>query len=247
MAGYEHILFDVGDGIATVTLHRPEKLNAYVPEMGDEIIDAFARIRADDDARVAILTGAGRGFCAGVDLERLKESRAGAEEGARRLGEEPFLTSFPLELAAFPKPVIAALNGAAIGVGVTMVLPCDVRIAAEGAKLGLTFAKLGILPGLGSTHLLPRIVGLPRALELVLTARVFPAEEALAMGLVSQVVPADALEKSAREMARMMADCPPEVLAAAKTALLKGAEGDMAAAMRREAQMSRALREAGKD
>jgi len=248
MADYDHILFDVSDGIATVTLHRPEKLNAYVPEMGDEIVDAFARIRGDADARVAILTGAGRGFCAGVDLERLKQSQAEGGEGGggRRLGEEAFLTTFPLELAAFPKPVIAAINGAAIGVGVTMVLPCDVRIAAEGAKLGLTFAKLGLLPGLGSTHLLPRIVGLPRALELVLTARVVPAEEALAIGLVNQVVPADALAKSAREMARMMADCPADVLAAAKAALLRGAASDMAQAMANEREASATLRAARK-
>ncbi len=243
MADYRHILFEASEGIATVTLNRPDKLNAYLPEMGDEIVDAFARVRDDAELRVAILTGAGRGFCAGVDLERLKQSKAAVEAAGRRLGEEPFLTSFPLELASFPKPVIAALNGAAIGVGVTMVLPCDVRIAAESAKLGLTFAKLGLLPGLGSTHLLPRIVGLPRALELVLTARVVPASEALAMGLVNQVVPDDALAKSAREMARMMADCRPEVLAAAKAALLRGAAGDMEQAMRHEAEASRALRQ----
>ena len=124
-----------------------------------------------------------------------------AGETARRLGEEDFLRVLPLELLEFPKPVIAAINGAAIGVGVTMTLPCDLRIAADSAKLGLTFARLGLLPGLGSTHLLPRLVGPSRALELVLTARVIPAAEAAQIGLVSRVVPDAALQEEARALA----------------------------------------------
>src|SRR5690606_15311473 len=125
------------------------------------------------------------------DLDHLKAHLAGgnAAAGRPRLGEEDFLRKLPLDLVAFPKPVIAAINGPAIGVGVTMTLPCDVRLAAEGATLGLTFAKLGLLPGLGSTHLLPRLVGRAKALELVLSARVIPAAEAAAIGLVNRVVP----------------------------------------------------------
>ncbi len=232
---YEYILYEVSDSIATVTLNRPDKLNAYIPEMGSEVVDAFARIRADDAVRAVILTGAGRGFCAGVDLDALKthQAKAATRQGPR-LGEEAFVRSFPLELAEFPKPVIVAINGAAIGVGVTMALPCDVRIAAEGAKLGLTFAKLGLLPGLGSTHWLPRLVGLAKAKELVLTARVILATEAAEIGLVNKVVPADELMKEAREMAGMMADCKPEVLAAAKRALHFGAGATMEEAMRNE-------------
>ncbi len=232
---YEHILYEVSDAIATITLNRPEKLNAYIPEMGAEVVDAFARIRQDDAVRAVILTGAGRGFCAGVDLDALKahQAKASTRQGPR-LGEEAFVRSFPLELAEFPKPVIVAINGAAIGVGVTMALPCDIRIAAEGAKLGLTFAKLGLLPGLGSTHWLPRLVGLAKAKELVLTARVIPATEAAEIGLVNKVVPADELMKEAREMAGMMADCKPEVLAAAKRALHFGAGATMKEAMRNE-------------
>ena len=162
-----HALYDVADGLATITLNRPEKLNAYTTEMGDAVVAAFRRARDDAAVRAVILTGAGRGFCAGVDLDQLKAHQAGgtAAKGAR-LGEEDFLTKLPLELLEFPKPVIAAVNGAAIGVGVTMILPCDVRLASSNAKLGLTFAKLGLLPGLGSTHLLPRIVGRAKALEL---------------------------------------------------------------------------------
>jgi enoyl-CoA hydratase/carnithine racemase len=240
---YQHILFDVADGIATVTLHRPEKLNAYTVAMGEEVVHAFRALRDDPAVRVAILAGAGRAFCAGVDLEALRAHQAGQGAGAGpRLGEEAFLRELPLELAEFPKPVIAAVQGAAIGVGVTMTLPCDLRIAADDAKLGLTFAKLGLLPGLGSTYLLPRLVGRARALELVLTARVVPAREALEMGLVNRVVPAAELAKEARETAGRMAECAPAVLAAAKRALHLGAASTMAEAMRHEQEASAALR-----
>ncbi len=236
---YETILFEVREGIATLTLNRPDKLNAYTPEMGDELIDAFARVREDDAARVVILTGAGRGFCSGVDLDLLKRDRAGDRT---RLGEQDFLRKFPLELAEFPKPVVAALNGPAIGVGVTMVLPCDLRIAADTAKLGLTFVKLGLLPGLGSTHWLPRLVGLARAKELVLTGRVISAAEAAEIGLANRVVPADALMKEVRELAAGMAGCSPEVLARAKRALNRGAVSSMEEAMRNEESESAGLR-----
>lgn len=240
---YESILFAVEDGVATLTLNRPEKLNAYTTEMGEEAVDAFRRARADDAVRAVILTGAGRGFCAGVDLEHLKAHRAGASAGkGPKLGEEDFLTALPLELLQYPKPVIAAINGAAIGVGVTMVLPCDVRLAAASAKLGVTFAKLGLLPGLGSTHLLPRLVGRAKALELVLSARVIPAAEAAEIGLVNRVVPDDQLLPEARALAAQMAQCAPEVLAAAKVALLYGEQHGMAEAMANEQRASAELR-----
>jgi enoyl-CoA hydratase/carnithine racemase len=138
--------------------------------------------------------------------------------------------------------VIAAVNGAAIGVGVTMILPCDVRLAASSAKLGLTFAKLGLLPGLGSTHLLPRLVGRAKALELVLSARVIPAVEAAEIGLVSRVVPPEDLLAEARALAGEMAQHRPEVLAAAKAALRYGEEHGMAEAMAREQALSAELR-----
>jgi len=243
---YESILFSVEDGIATISLHRPEKLNAYTTAMGDEVCAALDRARDDAAVRAVILTGSGRGFCAGVDLDHLRAHREGrnaAEGKAPRLGEERFLKSLPLELVEWPKPVIAAVNGPAIGVGVTMILPCDVRLAAEGAKLGLTFAKLGILPGLGSTHLLPRLVGMGRALELVLSARVIPASEAAAIGLVNRTVAADRLLDEARALAAAMAECPPAVLAAAKRALHFGAGATLEQAMRNEEAQSARLRE----
>jgi enoyl-CoA hydratase/carnithine racemase len=238
-----HALYDVADGLATITLNRPEKLNAYTTEMGDAVVDAFRRAREDVAVRAVILTGAGRGFCAGVDLEHLKAHQTGgnASKGPR-LGEEDFLRKLPLELLEYPKPVIAAVNGAAIGVGVTMILPCDVRLAASSAKLGLTFAKLGLLPGLGSTHLLPRLVGRAKALELVLSARVIPAVEAAEIGLVSRVVAPEALLGEARGLAAEMAQSRPEVLAAAKAALRYGEEHGMAEAMQREHELSAELR-----
>ncbi len=239
---YESILYETADRITTITLNRPDKLNAYTPQMGVDLVDAFTRARDDAGVRVVILTGAGRGFCAGVDLDVLKQSQRAPDSGGPRLGEEDFVRRFPLELAEFPKPVIAAINGAAIGVGVTMTLPCDLRIASDTAKLGLTFAKLGILPGLGSTHLLPRLVGMARALDLVLTARVISASEAAEMGLVNKVVAEDALLKEARETAASMAACRPEVLRHAKRALHFGATSTMEEAMRNEAAESAALR-----
>jgi 2-(1,2-epoxy-1,2-dihydrophenyl)acetyl-CoA isomerase len=239
-----HILTDVSDGIGTLTLNRPEKLNAYTTEMGEEVTAVVRAWRDDPAVRAVILTGAGRGFCAGVDLDHLAAHQAGANASrGPQLGEEDFLRKLPLELVAYPKPLIAAVNGAAIGVGVTMILPCDVRIAAEEAKLGLAFVKLGILPGLGSTHLLSRIVGRAKALELVLTARTIPAREALEIGLVNQVVPGAELAETARGVAAAIAAHRPEVVAAAKAAVNYGAEHSMEDAMRNEERASAALRD----
>jgi enoyl-CoA hydratase/carnithine racemase len=244
---YRHILFEVADGVATIRLNRPEKLNAYITPMGDELTHAFRRCRDDDAVRAVILTGAGRGFCAGVDLEHLKAHRAGenaASGQGPRLGEEDFLKKLPLELLDYPKPTLAAVNGAAIGVGVTMILPLDLRIAAAGAKIGLTFTQLGILPGLGSTHLLPRLVGRAKALELVLTARVILAEEAESIGLLNRVVPGEKLADAARELMASLTDKRPEVLAAARRAIGFGDTHGMQESMRNEERESAALRAA---
>jgi methylglutaconyl-CoA hydratase len=148
-----------------------------------------------------------------------------------------------LEVVEYPKPLVAAVNGPAIGVGVTMILPFDVRIASETAQLGLAFVKLGILPGLGSTHLLPRLVGRAKALELVLTARKLEAREALEIGLVNHVVPPEKLAGAARELAAQIAAHRPEVVAAAKAAVNYGAEHTMEEAMRNEERASAAVRE----
>ena len=240
---YKNILYESRDGIATITLHRPEKLNAYTLQMGEEIVHAFREAHGDSEVRAVILTGSGRGFCAGVDLEHLKAHQSEDNASGPKLGEEDFLRKLPLELLEFPKPVIAAINGHAIGVGVTMTLPCDIRIAAENAKIGLTFARLGILPGLGSTHLLPRLVGRAKALELVMTARVILAPEAAAIGLVNRVVAPEDLLDEARNIASQLAESDPEVLAAAKRAISFGEGSTMAEAMKNEQSASIKLRQ----
>lgn len=239
---YQEIRYDVSQGVATITLDRPEKLNAYTPEMGDDIVAAFEAARADDAVGAVVVTGAGKGFCAGVDLERLQQQRAGADAGATRLGEEDFILRFPEQLLHFPKPTIAAVNGAAIGVGITMILPFDLRIAAVGVKMGVTFTRLGMLPGLGSTHLLPRIVGQANARDLVLSARVIRAEEALSMGLVHRVVPREELTPVVRDLAVELAARDRDVMAAAKRALLAGPDLSMGEAMKNEQRESAALR-----
>jgi 2-(1,2-epoxy-1,2-dihydrophenyl)acetyl-CoA isomerase len=240
---YKDILFDVSEGIATITLNRPDKLNAYTTEMGDEVTHAIRDVQRDSEVRAVILTGAGKAFCAGVDLEHLKAHEGGqnASKGPR-LGEEDFLRKLPLEMVDYPKPILAAINGHAVGVGMTMVMPCDIRIAADGAKLGFIFGRLGILPGLGSSHLLPNLVGMARAQELVLTAKKILGAEAAEIGLVNKAVPKDEVLSTTRAMALEMAEVDPIVLAYAKRALHFGASHSMAEAMKNEQAQSVLMR-----
>ncbi len=241
---YQYIEYDVSDGIATVFLNRPEKKNAYSPGMGEEIVAAMDAAMADSAVRVVILTGRGEAFCAGVDLDVLRAHMAGEDAGpGPALGEEHLVNGWPLELVAYPKPVIAAMNGTAFGVGVTMTLGCDVRYAAAGSTLGLNFTTLGVLPGLGSTHHLPRLVGVGKALELILSGAKLSAEEACAIGLVQRVCAKDAVYDEARTLAQAMARVQPEVLAAARKALRFGATASLESAISLEKSLSRALNE----
>lgn len=226
---YQHILYSVDEQIATITLNRPDVLNAYTPDMGDEIVAAFRAAALDEDVRVVILTGAGeRGFCAGADRVYLQQP---IPEGTRLIGEEELIKSFAHELAEFPKPTIAALNGHAVGIGMTMILPLDMRVAVDTAKLALNFSKLGILLGLGSTHLLPKMIGIHKAQELVMTGRTITAQEACEIGLVNYVVAADQLMVKARELARQCIECDPLTLKFAKRALHYGSSVSLAAAI----------------
>jgi enoyl-CoA hydratase/carnithine racemase len=203
---FEEILYEVEDHVLTITLNRPERLNAFTPTMGRELIEAFDAADADDDVRAIVVTGAGRGFCAGADLERggstfdWSERHAAGEEVPRDGGGRISLRIFDCL-----KPVIAAINGPAVGVGITMTLPMDVRLAAAGAKIGFVFARRGIVPEACSSWFLPRIAGISQAMEWVATGRVFSAEEALAGGLVRSVhAPQDVLG-AARHLAREIA------------------------------------------
>jgi enoyl-CoA hydratase/carnithine racemase len=215
---YEQITAALADGVLTVTLNRPERLNAWTPTMGNELIDAFDRADADDDVRVVVLTGSGRGFCAGADLasggetfdyrKREAEARDGAAGAGESAGAVPRDTGGRLTLRIFEstKPVIAAINGPAVGVGATMTLPMDVRLASEQARMGFVFTRRGIVPEACSSWFLPRVVGISRAMEWVATGRVFSAQEALEGGLVRSVHPPDELLDAARELAREIAD-----------------------------------------
>jgi enoyl-CoA hydratase/carnithine racemase len=204
---FEEILYEVEDHVLTITLNRPERLNAFTPTMGRELIEALDAADADDDVRAVVVTGAGRGFCAGADLERggstfdWSERHAAGEEVPRDGGGRISLRIFDCL-----KPVIAAINGPAVGVGITMTLPMDVRLAAEGAKIGFVFARRGIVPEACSSWFLPRIVGISQAMEWVTTGRVFSAEEALAGGLVRSVHSPDDVLGAARDLAREIAD-----------------------------------------
>jgi len=193
--------------VLTITLHRPQKLNAFTTRMRDELIAAFRRADEDDEVRVVIVTGAGRAFCAGADLSAgratfdfAKRAGAEAEEGCDGGGR------VSLAIFASKKPVIAAFNGPAVGVGVTMTLPMDIRIASSDARFGFVFARRGIVPEACSSWFLPKVVGLSQAAEWLYTGRVFGADEALKGGLVSRVVPPSELLPAARLLAREIAD-----------------------------------------
>jgi enoyl-CoA hydratase/carnithine racemase len=216
MSDFEHIDYAVADRVATITLNRPDRLNAFTGTMMRELIEAFDRTDADDEVRAVVVTGAGRAFCAGADLgeggatfnqdERATPDGAGfAESGVEGVMRDGGgLVS--LRIFRSLKPVIGALNGHAVGVGVTMTLPMDVRLAADTAKFGLVFARRGITAEAASSWFLPRVVGISRALEWAMTGRVFDAAEALEGGLVRSLHPVDELLPAAYALAREIAD-----------------------------------------
>ena len=219
----------VEDGIATMTLNRPDKLNAFTPEMLEALVAALDECDRRDDVAVAILTGAGRGFCSGGDI-------GGMGEGADR---RPHVTkeriwrmiqSFPKRVATFEKPIIAAVNGPAVGGGMDLALACDIRVAGESARFSESYARIGLLPGGGGAWFLPRIVGKGRALELLWTAKFLDAHQALEIGLVNHVWPDDALMTEARKLAREIADMPPLSVRLIKRVVNQGLDCDMTTA-----------------
>ena len=230
---YETIEFKLEGGIARLTLNRPDRLNAFTPEMMRDLIEAFDLTDADDEVRAVIVTGAGRGFCAGADLgsgggtstfdHTADEARPLQIKvnGVRRDGGG----RVSLRIYDSLKPVIAAVNGAAVGVGATMQLPMDIRIASTAAKFGFVFARRGIVPEACSSYFLPRVVGIQTALEWTMTGRVFGAEEALARGLVRSVHAPEELLGAAKAIAREIADnTAPVSVALARQMLWRGLE-----------------------
>jgi enoyl-CoA hydratase/carnithine racemase len=212
------VLCEVKDGVAELTLNRPERMNAFSPQMAVELIQAFRRLGEDDSVRVIVVTGAGRAFCAGADLGGGDQTFAGREtdgdadevlpRDARARNIQPW---------KLPKPVIAAINGHAIGVGLTLPLQFDIRIAAVDAKLSFAFVQRGIMPELASTYILPRLIGIARASDLLLTGRIFLGEEAARLGVVNEALASEQVLPRAREIARYIVEkCAPASVALTK-------------------------------
>ncbi|MFO7985028.1 MAG: crotonase/enoyl-CoA hydratase family protein [Desulfatiglandaceae bacterium] len=217
----QHTQYRVEDGVATITLYRPDELNAFTHIMRKELVEIFARVDTDDAVRVAVVTGAGKAFCAGADLsvggsafERGNLDGETVSIGQHRDGGG----QVSLAIYGCRKPVIAAINGSAVGIGITMTLPMDIRVAAEDAKIGFVFARRGVVPEACSSWFLPRIVGISKAAELVYTGRVFRAADEVHSGLFNYVLPAQEVVPKAKALAREIA----ENTSAVSVALSKG-------------------------
>jgi len=235
---YQTILLEEQEGVATITLNRPDVLNAQNNPMRLELVDAFSRLRGDGGARVIVVTGAGeRAFSAGADIREFLEPPV-----PTRFREERKRLDYRGEMDRCPQPIIAAIRGYALGGGLELALACDIRIAAEDAQLGLTEINLGIIPGGGGTQRLPRLVGRGKALEMILTGARIPAAEALRLGLVERVVPAAELMPAAQALARSIADKAPIALRYAKEAVVSGLGLPLADGLRLENDLSTLLR-----
>jgi 2-(1,2-epoxy-1,2-dihydrophenyl)acetyl-CoA isomerase len=230
---YQAILFATDGPIAIVTLNRPEKLNAFGGPMREEILDALARVAGDDGVRVAVVTGAGRGFSAGGDIHHLKQLReTNDEEGFREVlahGQKIAGT-----IRSLPKPVIAAVNGPCAGAGFSFALACDMRIASDAATFGASFARIGLHPDWGGSWLLPRLVGGANACELIFTGSMISAQEAERIGLVNRVVPHEQLMPAVFELAAAMAENAPQVLRLAKESIYRSLSSNLETAFARE-------------
>jgi 2-(1,2-epoxy-1,2-dihydrophenyl)acetyl-CoA isomerase len=225
---FEQILYDKSEGVATITLNRPERMNAFTDVMIREWAHALEDARLDRDVRAVIVTGAGRGFCAGADL------RGGSGVTENAMAERPATAAdrrnwlrdgvhyVPRAVQLLDKPYIAAVNGAAVGAGMDMASMADIRIASDRAKFAMSYAKVGLIPGDGGCYFLPRIVGIAKALELIWTADFVDAEEAMRIGYVTKVVPGDDLMSSTREFALRLAQGPAVAMQMAKRLVYRG-------------------------
>ncbi|MBA4181688.1 MAG: enoyl-CoA hydratase [Anaerolinea sp.] len=231
--GYDQILTETRGRVGIIRLNRPEKLNAWTAQMGEQVRDQVAKWNGDDAIGAILITGEGRAFCAGADLgsfaTRVQANSAGPGEVLQRGGVS--FTHFLRE----SKPTVAAINGYAVGVGLTMILPCDIRIASSSAKLSIRFVKMGLMPELGSTRLLAQLVGLGNATDMCLTGRMVDADEALRMGLVTEVVPPESLFTVAMAKAEEIANNPARAVRMIKELLAKNPlDPDLEAVMERE-------------
>lgn len=232
---YRQITYAAADGIATITLDRPEKLNAWTPIMGAELVDAFRTADRDAAVRAVIFTGAGdRAFCAGADMEFFAGQIAAGGGTGTGGGGPARVEDFPQLMRKLSKPTIAAINGYALGIGASMPLLCDMRLACPEAQIGFLFSRMGVMAELGSTYLLPRIVGTARACELMLTGKRFDAVECERMGLLNHVVPRADLLDAARALAREIAQSAPLSVMLTRQAIYQGLENTFEAQVRYE-------------
>ena len=241
--GYQTLISERDGGIATITLNRPQALNALDLVMRRELASVLDEVEADEAARVMILTGAGGNFCAGGDVKTMRARRHTAAEGRARVES---LNRMVLRLVDFPKPTIAMVDGYAVGAGANLALCCDLIIASDRAKFGELFCKIGLAVDGGGTWFLPRVVGLARAKELVFTGDVIDAAEAVRLGLINRVVPAAELEETTRALAEKIAAGPPLALRLDKQMLNRAASTDLSSALEAEAS-SQALAIASDD
>lgn len=230
---YETILVDQADGIVTLTLNRPDRLNAWTPQMSADLCAAIEAANADDNVLALVVTGAGRGFCAGADIGAVFKAQAdGNSDAARPKRSVDWVT-----LVRSSKPMVAAINGAAIGVGLTQVLPMDYLIASKSAKLSVRFIKMGLVPELASSHFLGLRCGFGHASRLMLSGRTVSGEEACALGLVDEVTEHDALLETARTVAREMGENPQAALRMVKQLFTQNiSEGDTNVVQKRETE-----------
>ena len=228
---YKCLLYEMKDGIATLTLNRPERLNALGDTLRDDLLDAITRSSVDPDVRVMIVTGAGKGFCAGGDVKAMSEAKEGRRERPLLEKIAPSRDRTLLAMRDAPQPIIAAVNGAAAGAGMNLALGCDLRIASTAAKFAQAFVRRGLHPDWGGTYFLPRVVGMAKACELIFTGDLIDADEALRLGLVSQVVAPEALMSTAYDLARKIAAGPPLAIRLAKRALYRNADADLRSAL----------------
>ena len=228
---YKCLLYEVKDGVATLTLNRPERLNALGDTLRDDLQDAVTRSSEDPDVRVMIVTGAGKGFCSGGDVKAMNERKESG--GGRPIMEKvaPGRDRTVLALRDSPKPVIAAVNGAAAGAGMNLALCCDMRLASTAAKFSQAFVKRGLHPDWGGTYFLPRVVGAAKACELIFTGEVIDAQEALRLGIVSAVHQPEELLPAAHALARRIADGPPIAIRLAKRAIYHNLDSDLRQAL----------------
>lgn len=225
--GYPDIIYTKENHIATMTLNRPDKMNAWTPEMSDSLYRAVEDSASDDDVRVIIITGTGRAFCSGADVkamaERFKQPGSPAAFGEARSDR----ISLHLLMQRCPKPIIGAINGAAVGGGLDFACACDIRIASDRARFSEVFIRRGILPAAGGTYFLPRLVGIDNALLMAMTGDMVDAEEAKRIGLVTMVVPHDELEIAALELAEKLANGPTLAIQKTKQVIYEGLRMDL--------------------